>query len=63
MLAGVFAKIPFAVALVVFPAGTPSWLKSTVLTVELLMIVLPLVCPSFPSVVEPLLKVFPHTAN
>lgn len=45
MLAGVFAKIPFAVALVVFPAGTPSWLKSTVLTVELLMIVLPFVIP------------------
>ena len=59
MLAGVFAKIPFAFALVVFPAGTPSWLKSTVLTVELLMIVLPFVIPSgvpfpvwFPQVIN-----------
>lgn len=59
MLAGVFAKIPFAFAFVVLPAGTPSWLKSTVLTVELLMIVLPFVKPSgvpfpvwFPQVIN-----------
>ena len=59
MLAGVFAKIPFAFAFVVLPAGTPSWLKSTVLTVELLMIVLPFVIPSgvpspvwFPQVIN-----------